>query len=59
VIGGNDLFADLYHMNEKAQKIIEKTNAPYIFTLLFNALSFGFISIFGVANLILIFLISV
>ena len=59
MIGGNVLFAALNQMNEKAQKIIDNTNAPYILTLLFNALSFVLVLIYGVANLILFFQIFV
>jgi hypothetical protein len=36
VIGRNVLFATLNQINEKDQKIIEKTTAPYIFNCLFN-----------------------
>jgi hypothetical protein len=40
VTGGKNLFALLNQMNEKAQKIIDRTNAEYIFTLVFNTLTF-------------------
>jgi hypothetical protein len=35
-MGWNVLFAILNHMNEKDQKIIDRTNATYVFTLWFN-----------------------
>lgn len=59
VIGWNVSFAALNQMNEKDQKIIDNITAPYVFTLLFNALTFDFIAICRRANLILIFLILV
>jgi len=36
VIGWNVSFATLNQMNEKDQKIIDNTTAPYVFTFLFN-----------------------
>jgi len=47
VIGGKVLFAILNQMNEKAQNIIDNTNAQYVFTLLFNVLTFDFKNISG------------
>ena len=52
VIGGNVSFATLNQMNEKDQKIIDSTTAPYVLTLLFNALTFDYIAICRSANLI-------
>jgi hypothetical protein len=44
VIGRNVSFAALNQINEKDQKIIDKTTAQYVLTLLFNTLSFVFLT---------------
>jgi len=59
VIGWNVLFAALNQMNENDQKIIANITATYVFTLLFNVLTFDLIAICRRANLILIFLILI
>jgi hypothetical protein len=38
-MGWNVLFATLNHINEKDQKIIDSTNATYVFTLWFNLIN--------------------
>ena len=46
VIGLNVSLATLNQINENDQKIIARTTAPYIFTLLFNGLCYKFMQHF-------------